>query len=221
MIKSIQRWAMIHRAKAKTLTWRAIASTDTFLLGWAIITFTGDGVTGMEIAGLIAGFEVLTKMFLYWSHEKAWQRVPHVETQADTTYQSFRSMDRGTVQAVHNDRTEACIVRWGPKNEAKKRARVSRGKYRCDGCGAVGPATLPPLPGNKRRRNNAAVDHVDPVVDPSVGFTSWDEFIERLFCELSNFQVLCWPCHEEKTKLERAIQTERKRKEREDAGSSD
>lgn len=114
MIKSIQRWAIVHRAKAKTLTWRVIASTDTFLLGWAIITFANDA-TGAEIAGLIAGFEVLTKMFLYWSHEKVWQRVPHVETEADTTYQSFRSMDGSKVQTVHNDSTEACVVQMGSK----------------------------------------------------------------------------------------------------------
>jgi 5-methylcytosine-specific restriction endonuclease McrA len=46
------------------------------------------------------------------------------------------------------------------------------------------------------------VDHIYPIVDPEVGFVSWDEFILRLFCEKSNLQVLCSTCHTKKTKLE-------------------
>lgn len=55
------------------------------------------------------------------------------------------------------------------------------------------------------------VDHISPVVDPLVGFQGWDEYIERLFCEKENFQVLCKPCHEEKTNTEKALAQERKR----------
>lgn len=106
-------------------------------------------------------------------------------------------------------------MRWPPKNEAKKAARVGRGKYRCAECGGVGPATLPPEKGRKRRRNNAAVDHINPVIDPAVGFVSWDDFIARMFCEKGGFQVLCWECHTKKTAEERAIATGRRRKENE------
>ena len=105
--------------------------------------------------------------------------------------------------------------RWNPKSQAKKRAWVKRGVYLCEGCGKEGPATLPPLKGRKRRRNNAAVDHIEPVVDPEVGKKTWDEYIERMFVEESSYQVLCWECHEAKTKAERQIATERKRKEKE------
>jgi hypothetical protein len=47
------------------------------------------------------------------------------------------------------------------------------------------------------------VDHILPVVDPDVGFVSWDLFIERLYCKMDNLQVLCVQCHKEKTKDER------------------
>lgn len=45
------------------------------------------------------------------------------------------------------------------------------------------------------------VDHKIPVVGPE-GFISWDLFIERLYCEKDNFQVVCRPCHKEKSVLE-------------------
>jgi 5-methylcytosine-specific restriction endonuclease McrA len=53
------------------------------------------------------------------------------------------------------------------------------------------------------------VDHIDPVVDPATGFTSWDSFIERLFCSADNLQVVCKPCHKIKTQEEKQ---QRKRK---------
>ena len=106
--------------------------------------------------------------------------------------------------------------RWGPKSTAKKKAWISRGVYLCSECGKEGPATLPPLEGRKRRRNNAAVDHIVPVVDPAVGKTTWDEYVERMFVEEDGYQVLCYECHSTKTKEERAIATERRRKEKKD-----
>lgn len=108
----------------------------------------------------------------------------------------------------------AASVRWGPKNAAKKAAWVSRGKYRCDGCRKVGPATLPPKEGNKRRINNAAVDHIDPIIDPAVGFVSWDEVVDRMFVEVDKLQVLCDKCHTNKTAEEKAIAAKRREKER-------
>lgn len=55
------------RSLIKTLTWRVIATTDTFLISWLL---TGSLVVGTSIASL----EVLTKMGLYYLHEKAWFR---------------------------------------------------------------------------------------------------------------------------------------------------
>ena len=55
------------RSLLKTLSWRIVASTDTFLLTWL--------VTGSYKAGLtVSGLEVITKMILYYFHERAWLR---------------------------------------------------------------------------------------------------------------------------------------------------
>ena len=55
------------RHLAKTLTWRIVATTDTFLIAW-IITRKIDWAAG------IAGIEVLTKMILYYWHERLWYK---------------------------------------------------------------------------------------------------------------------------------------------------
>ena len=51
----------------KTCTWRVVASLDTFLLSWLL---TGT----IAIAASIASLEVLTKMFLYYVHERQWEK---------------------------------------------------------------------------------------------------------------------------------------------------
>ena len=45
------------------------------------------------------------------------------------------------------------------------------------------------------------VNHIISVV-PVSGFDSWDGVIERLFCEEPGLEVLCIPCHKERTKQE-------------------
>ena len=49
----------------KTVTWRVLASTDTLIIGWVL---TGSSKIGASIATV----EVLTKMILYYLHERAW-----------------------------------------------------------------------------------------------------------------------------------------------------
>jgi len=49
----------------KTCTWRILATTDTFLISWYI---TGT----FEIAGTIAGIEIITKFTLYYLHERVY-----------------------------------------------------------------------------------------------------------------------------------------------------
>ena len=101
--------------------------------------------------------------------------------------------------------------RWGPKVDCIKKARVSRGLYRCAGCGEVVPPTLPPPDGKKRRIKNIVADHIEPIVDPAVGFTTYDDWIKRCFVEIDGYQALCHKCHTEKTQQERKIATERKK----------
>lgn len=47
------------------------------------------------------------------------------------------------------------------------------------------------------------VDHIIPAVDPKTGFTTWDDFINKLYCDKKNLQVLCIDCHKAKSKKER------------------
>jgi len=100
--------------------------------------------------------------------------------------------------------------RWGPKQSCIRDARVRRGVYVCEGCGREGPATLPPPEGNKRRIKNIVADHIHPIVDPAVGFTTYDSWIERCFVESEGYQALCHKCHTEKTAEERLIAKERR-----------
>jgi len=96
--------------------------------------------------------------------------------------------------------------RWPPKYSALKAALIGRkenkktGKlaqhYKCAVC--VGEFVA----------NDVQVDHIYPVVDPDVGFVSWDKYIENMYCEEVSFQILCLSCHKEKTlreKLKRKI----------------
>ena len=129
---------------------------------------------------------------------------PH--NHGEWTEARFRSFIKGGLRGISN--------RWGPKHLVKKNARVERGVYLCAGYERRAhkvPASLPPKPGNKRRINNAVVDHINPVIDPDVGFVSWDDTIQRMFCEADGLQLLCHACHKSKTDDERKRATERKK----------
>ncbi len=56
------------RTVSKTLTWRILASLDTFVISWWI---TGNIFAGATIASI----EVLTKLGLYYFHERAWSHI--------------------------------------------------------------------------------------------------------------------------------------------------
>ena len=89
--------------------------------------------------------------------------------------------------------------RWEPKytvlNESKTDKKVNKktGRlaqhYQCNGCKGEFPA------------KDVEVDHIIPIGRER----SWDEFINGLFCEKDNLQVLCKECHAVKTKQERSI----------------
>ena len=95
----------------------------------------------------------------------------------------------------------AASRRWPPKYKALKEAFVGKqvnaktGKmamhYKCVACQKLYVAA------------DVQVDHINPVVDPEKGFVSWDSFINRIFCEIDNLQVLCKPCHKIKTDQEK------------------
>ena len=88
---------------------------------------------------------------------------------------------------------------------------MERGKYLCAVCKQVVPVTVKV---GRKRVKNVFVDHIDPIVDPRVGFVSWDVFIERMFCEEDNLQVVCGDCHDKKSLKERAQAKERRQNDK-------
>ena len=104
-------------------------------------------------------------------------------------------------------------MKWGPKQKCISNARTRRGFYKCECCGEEVPATIP-HPGTGKRTKNILVDHNPPIIDPEIGFTTWDSFIERMFCEIEHLQAICFSCHTKKTAEEREIATARRRQEK-------
>jgi len=58
------RWRHIF----KTFSWRIVGTADTIIIAWII---SGNLTTGLKIGGL----ELLTKMILYYIHERIWYRI--------------------------------------------------------------------------------------------------------------------------------------------------
>lgn len=93
--------------------------------------------------------------------------------------------------------------RYPPKYEVLKEAFIDKrinektkrlgSHYRCNACQNVFPS------------KEVNVDHINPIVNPEMGFISWDSFIENLFCDKNNLQVLCSECHTAKSAVENKI----------------
>ena len=52
----------------KAVSWRVVGSMDTFILSWLI---TGHA----KLAAGITAAELVTKITLYWIHERVWLRI--------------------------------------------------------------------------------------------------------------------------------------------------
>lgn len=98
-------------------------------------------------------------------------------------------------------------MKWPPRNNVMKKARADRGIYLCAGYHAK-PHLVKRSIG---RMVNVFVDHIQPIINPEVGFTTWDDLITRMFCEEDNLQVLCKDCHDRKSKDERERAKQRRR----------
>lgn len=83
--------------------------------------------------------------------------------------------------------------RWPARSQALKLARLERGIYQCNSC-------------NGRFTNKEIkVDHVLPIVEVKNGFTTWDSYINNLFCDVSGLQILCSTCHNSKSSIEKDL----------------
>lgn len=79
---------------------------------------------------------------------------------------------------------------WKCKAEAKRRAKVSPGKFKCEKCyDVVGDKEI-------------EIDHIKPVVDVKQGFVDWNTYVSRLLVNSDGLAALCKPCHSIKTQVE-------------------
>lgn len=92
--------------------------------------------------------------------------------------------------------------RWPPRSETMKEARLKRNTYLCALCKKT------------FGRKHIQLDHISPVINPKKGWQGWDEFIKRLFVDKSGWQVVCKPCHKEKSNKENEVRREQKPKEK-------
>ena len=97
-------------------------------------------------------------------------------------------------------------MRWRPKYHAIDLTFVEEGKnpktghkcklHYCKACEKV------------HAKGDMRADHIKPVVNPHVGFVSWDEAVKRMFVEVDHYNVICVDCHKLKTAEERRIRKE-------------
>lgn len=58
----------IQRSLVKTFSWRVIGTLDTVFIAWLI-------TDKLSLAFSIGGIELITKMLLYFFHERAWEKI--------------------------------------------------------------------------------------------------------------------------------------------------
>lgn len=81
------------RHLAKTFTWRLIATSDTVIIAFLI---TGDLSSGLKIGAI----EVLTKMILYYLHERIWFKTKLENSRVRHLIKSFSWRFIGTIDTV-------------------------------------------------------------------------------------------------------------------------
>ena len=62
------------RSFYKSLSWRIIASIDTFVLSLIIINYSSNKYS-YDLAFYIASLEVVTKTIIYYFHERGWNKL--------------------------------------------------------------------------------------------------------------------------------------------------
>lgn len=90
------------------------------------------------------------------------------------------------------------VFRWSPeRKKALARAfKYKKGKiefYECEDCHTIVP------------RKQKQVDHIEPVIIPTMGFEGYDNLKIRMFVTADKLRVLCKVCHNIKTQKENVI----------------
>lgn len=133
-----------------------------------------------------------------WTHKMLKQLNEYITF---TQVKILSSWTEGRLRTFITSTLRGGFRKYPPKYETLKAASVGKKvnaktnrmaeHFTCNMCKGEFPA------------KEVQVDHVEPVVCPFTGFVDWNTFINRLFCEGGNLQVLCSPCHDVKTAEER------------------
>jgi hypothetical protein len=84
--------------------------------------------------------------------------------------------------------------RWYGRWQALNNAKIGRNEYFCqiETCGVIGP------------KRDFQLDHKLPVVITS-GWDSWENVLDRMFCDADGYQNICKACHAIKTAEENRL----------------
>lgn len=99
-------------------------------------------------------------------------------------------------------------MKWPPRNAVKKANRREYYKTRKDGSKYAKPnfEYQCNMCKNWFADKDTCMDHIEPIIDIDQDKVSEEEFygifVTGLFCDESNFQILCKKCHDLKTKSE-------------------
>lgn len=99
------------------------------------------------------------------------------------------------------------------RTKAKQRAKIDTALYKCenkdcnkavyDGVSEKNYLkTIDKHPEYEIIKGVIEIDHIDPVIDPKVGFVDWNTYIERRWVPAECYQALCRECHLEKSAKE-------------------
>lgn len=69
-----------YRSIVKTISWRTLGTLDTIIISYFI---TGN----LVMAASIGSIEVVTKMLLYYFHERAWNKISLGRVKVENDYQ--------------------------------------------------------------------------------------------------------------------------------------
>ena len=110
-----------------------------------------------------------------------WMRKPRTRNEGTMTEAAFF----GTIRSALRELSFRGKL-GKPRQEATRRARISRGMYRCSECGEATP------------HKDIEVDHIHPC-GPLQTFHDLEGFCRRLFCDADGLRVVCKRCHHNKT----------------------
>ena len=104
-----------------------------------------------------------------------------------------RNLLKGAIRRVfsRSDLRVAALLATRIEHFDENRPRVTKWSW-CMDCGVLEPTYA------------MQVDHLEPLIPLNTALEdmSWDEVVNRAWCELDNLRPLCKPCHKEKTKAE-------------------